>query len=46
MIETEFVKGLQVVINTMRRLLDENALMYYTMGNNSGYTGNTSKYQI
>ncbi len=24
MIETEFVKGLQVVINTMRRLINEN----------------------
>ena len=24
MIETEFLKGLQVVINTMRRLIDEN----------------------
>ena len=28
----------------IKRLLDENALMYYTMGNNSGYSGNTSKY--
>ena len=30
----------------IKRLLDENALMHYTMGNNSGYTGNVTKYQV
>ncbi len=30
----------------IKRLLDETALMYYTMGSGSGYTGNTSRYQV
>ena len=30
----------------IKRLLDENALMYYTMGNQSGYTGSTQRYQV
>jgi len=30
----------------IKRLLDENALMQYTMGSGSGYTGNTSRYKV
>ena len=30
----------------IKRILDENALQYYTMGNNNGYTGNSGRYQI
>jgi len=30
----------------IKRLLDENALMHYTMGSQSGYTGGQSRYQV